>query len=419
MLGYPNLPGIFHSNLRAYVNESVMILPPNIPTFAEVFQQDTNQQYRTLFLGKWHNGNNPDFQAITRGFDEKLAVNIISSYLPIGHPDSVDCALNDMLDRYLRANIRYQVEKDYGPFFEPEGYLTDYLGDQAVRAIEANKENPFLMFLSFTAPHTPLQALQSDYDSLEQFTDLSHCEKVYGSMLISLDRAIGNVLNALERLQLSNNTLVIFSSDNGSPSYINLRDTNKPYRGWKASHFEGGIKVPLMMKWPNNIPAGTVIEDMVSHVDIFPTMLAAASLPSLRQNQVDGVNLLDLIHKRNHSPDQPTPPEVIDNSQAHEYLFWRSGHVTTLRTAAWKIQVAARPNKIWLFHLKDDPTEKVNLANHPDYRSDLNRMLEKLHLVNSSHLPPRWPALSESPVLIDKIFRDPYVEGDEYVYWPN
>jgi arylsulfatase A-like enzyme len=472
LLGYPHLPGIFHSHLTSLVNQSVMILPPHIPTFGEIFQQDPQEQdpYHTLFLGKWHNGHTPSFHALTRGFDEKLAVNIISSYLPTGHSDSVDCLLDDPLDRFLRANIRYQIEKDGSPYFEPNGYLTDYLSEEAVKAIEANQNQPFLMYLAFTAPHTPLQALQADYDSLADLTDLDHCSRVYASMLLALDRAVGRVLDSLETMGLSDNTLVIFSSDNGSPSYINLRDTNSPYRGWKASHFEGGIKVPLLMKWPKMIPSGMVVEDLVSHVDIFPTIVSAAGLDHLIKGNdkgageinIDGINLLPLVNRREepsafsdsqqlqctereegegdghhqelhaeerkreklctvveHNELSVHNSTAVSGSGHHEYLFWRSGHVTTLRTSEWKLQLSARPNKIWLFNLQEDPTERVNLATVSEHQSDLTRMLEMIHLINSSQCLPLWPALSESPVLIDKIATDAYEEGDEYVYWPN
>jgi arylsulfatase A-like enzyme len=437
LLGDPKLPGIFHSSRRKDVNETIMILPSEFPTFAEIFQNDPHHIYRTLFLGKWHNGNDRNFKAITRGFDEKLAINIISSYLPTSHPENVDCILDDTLDRFLRANIRYQIEKNNGPYFEPKGYVTDYLGDEAVRAIEANKEDPFLMYLSFTAPHTPLQALRSDYESLEKFADLDHCSKVYGSMLLSLDRAVGKVLNALETLGLSENTLVIFSSDNGSPSYINLPTTNQPYRGWKASHFEGGIKVPLLMKWPKRIPPGIVLKEVVSHIDIFPTIANAAGIAHDGE-AIDGKDLLPIIE--HHQDLYSHLSQDINKSQAtcetdgfcegdderslsptlgHEFLFWRSGHVTTLRTKEWKIQVAGRPNKVWLFYLLNDPTERNNLANHPKFQADLDRMIAKLHFVNSTQSPPLWPALSETPVLIDKIGSQTYEVGDEFVYWPN
>lgn len=430
LLGDPQLPGIFHYDRRSEVNETVMVLPSEFPTFAEIFQNDPRHLYRTLFLGKWHNGNDRNFKAITRGFDDKLAINIISSYLPRGHPESVDCILNDTLDRFLRANIRYQIEKNNGPYFEPKGYITDYLGDEAVRAIEANKEDPFLMYLSFTAPHTPLQALRSDYESLDQYTDLDHCSKVYGSMLLSLDRAVGKVLRALETHGLSENTLVIFSSDNGSPSYINLPTTNQPYRGWKASHFEGGIKVPLLMKWPKRIRPGVIVKDIVSHIDIFPTIAHAAEV-ACDDLTIDGKDLFPIIEHHQEfdsglSVDTNSSPTCDvdgfcgeDSPQGHEFLFWRSGHVTTLRTREWKIQVAGRPSKVWLYNLVKDPIEKTNLANQPQFRGDLDRMMTKLQFVNSTQSPPLWPALSETPVLIDKIGSEAYEVGDEFVYWPN
>jgi hypothetical protein len=112
-------------------------------------------------------------------------------------------------------------------------------------------------------------------------------------------------------------------------------------------------------------------------------------------------------------------PTLQLTSPGHEFLFWRSGHVTTLRTKEWKIQVAGRPKKTWLYHLLNDPTERNNLANHPKFQADLDRMMAKLHFVNSTQSPPLWPALSETPVLIDKIGSETYEMGDEFVSWPN
>ena len=169
--------------------------------------------------------------------------------LPISRQDF------DPIDRFLWANLPFAVSHDGGRRFEPSSYMTDYLGDEAARAIAANRNRPFFLYLAFNAPHTPLQALRSDYDALPGIAD--HRLRVYGAMVRSLDRAVGHVLAALRENGLENDTLVFFTSDNGGAHYVGLPDLNRPYRGWKATFFEGGIHVPFFARWPAAIPRGT------------------------------------------------------------------------------------------------------------------------------------------------------------------
>jgi len=145
---------------------------------------------------------------------------------------------------------------------------------EAVKAIRANRNRPFFMYLAFNAPHTPLQAAKADYDALPQIKD--HRLRVYGAMVRSLDRNIGRVLDELKAQGLDENTLVIFTSDNGGANYIGLPEINKPYRGFKATFFEGGVHVPFFVRWPKALPAGTRTDVRAMHIDIFPTVADAA-----------------------------------------------------------------------------------------------------------------------------------------------
>ncbi len=120
--------------------------------------------------------------------------------------------------------------------------MTDYLTNEAVEAIQANRNRPFFMYLSYNAVHTPLQALKSDYDALSHIED--HTLRTYAAMIVALDRGVGKVLDELKAQGLDENTIVIFTSDNGGANYVGLPDINEPYRGWKATFFEGGIHAP-------------------------------------------------------------------------------------------------------------------------------------------------------------------------------
>ena len=280
--------------------------------------------------------------------------------------------------------------------------MTDYLGDEAVRAINANRNRPFFMYLAFNAPHVPLQALKSDYDALPQIND--HRLRVYGAMVRALDRNVGHVMSALEENGLDKNTLVIFTSDNGGANYIGLPNINRPYRGWKATFFEGGIHVPFFMRWPAKIAAGSKYNLPIAHTDIFATVAAAAGAPLPTDRVMDGVNVIPFV-------------TGASTGSPHSTLFWRSGSYKTLLDGEWKLQVSARPQKMWLFDLKTDPTEHANLAS--SQTAKLKEMVEVLDGIDSQQAKPLWPSLLEGPIDIDHPLSFPQHPNDEYIYWSN
>ena len=406
-----------------------------------------------ISVGKWHLGLTPDSKPIQRGFDETLGFDIISRYLPYGYP-SAACTFPDFFDRYLWANIRYEVSKDNGPFFAPEGYLTDYLANEAAKAIHINKDHPFFMYVAFTSMHTPLEALPSDYKAVEALETIhgyakdeprmSHCQKVYGAMILALDRAVGTILKAIDAAGVAEDTIVIFTNDNGAP--LIFPNLNTPYRGGKANLFDGGVRVPLLVRWPamgkggagermeessseaglhalledQQRDVGIEVESMVSHLDLFPSIMEAAGAVSPGEKPLDGSSLLPLMRAcADAAHTVGTGHGKCTVGGGHNELFWRSGHYMALRKGKWKLQVSGRPQKMWLYDMEVDPGEKNNLAGESEYQEKLHEMIMLLHAENSTHSEPLWPALSETPLLIDKLFHDHYVPGDEYIYWPN
>jgi arylsulfatase A-like enzyme len=280
--------------------------------------------------------------------------------------------------------------------------LTDYLSAEAAKAIAANRNRPFFLYLAYTAPHTPLQASKSDYDALAHIE--SHAERVYAAMIRSLDRGVGEVLDALRANNLEENTLVIFSSDNGAAGYIGVPDLNKPYRGWKMTFFEGGLHSPFFLKWPARIPKGTRSDEPVSHIDLFATAASAAGAPLPSDRSIDGVDLLPYATGDGAGP-------------AHEALFWRSGGLQVVMAKGWKLQVDERQKKRWLFHLDTDPTEETNLiARHPGMAADL---AARLAGYNAEVGPRKIPVAFENVTFIDRTLADPRVAGEEFSYWPN
>lgn len=168
--------------------------------------------------------------------------------------------------------------------------------------------------------------------------------------------------------------------------------------------FEGGTHVPFFMKWPKQIPPGSSYAKPISHMDIYATAagIAGAALPSDRV--FDGVNL------------EPYISGKIQGAP-HEKLFWRQGHYQAVLADGWKLQVAKRPEKVWLFNLGEDPTEQANLADErPDKVAALKALLTA-H--NAEQAEPLWPPNFEGPIVIDKTLDQPEYPDDEYVYWPN
>ena len=376
-----------------------MGVPPGEITLAETMK---SAGYRTLHIGKWHLGEAEGMRPENQGFDDTLGFYAgAAMFMPKNDPNVVNSVQDfDAIDQFLWANLPYSVRFNGGKPFHPQGYLTDYFGDLAVKAIQVNKDRPFFMYLAFNAPHTPLQALKSDYDALSSIQD--HRLRVYAAMIRALDRNVGKVLAELKAQGLEGDTIVIFTSDNGGANYIGLPDINKPYRGFKATFFEGGVRVPLFVRWPGQIQPGATTPARAMHFDIFATAAAAAHAPAAKPGVLDGVDLLTLA--RGGAPERP--------------LFFRSGHYRVVINGDWKLQLSERPKKAWLFNLKSDPTEQTNVAPaNPAVVAQLTAMLDAQ---DRRAARPIWPALIEGPIWIDKpADGTPMPKDAEYVMWAN
>jgi arylsulfatase A-like enzyme len=374
-------------------------MPPSEQTLAELLK---TRGYHNMHIGKWHLGSTPEMRPNNQGFDESLFMES-GLYLPEKDARVVNAKQDfDPIDKFLWPNMRFGVSYNGGKWFEPAKYLTDYFTDEAVTAIKRNKNQPFFLYLAHWGVHTPLQASKADYDALPNIPD--HRRRVYAAMVKSIDRSVGRVLQTLREEGLDDNTIVIFTSDNGAPGYIGLPEVNQPYRGWKLTHFEGGVRVPYVAKWPAHIQAGTQYKQPMSHIDILPTVVAAAGGSMPADRVIDGVNLLPFLGRS--AVQQPQRP-----------LFWRDGPSRMVLDGGWKLIVSERPEKDWLFNLRDDPTEKRNLAaTQPQKLAQLKAVLQAHH---ASMPPPLWPSLIALPVAIDKTLDQKQTPKDEYTYWYN
>lgn len=377
-------------------------MPASELTIAELLKA---RGYHNIHIGKWHLGSTSEMRPNNQGFDESLFMES-GLYLPEKDIRVVNAKQDfDPIDKFLWPNMRFGVSYNGGKWFEPAKYLTDYFTDEAVTAIKRNKNQPFFLYLAHWGVHTPLQASKADYDALPNIAD--HRRRVYAAMVKSVDRSVGRVLQTLREEGLDNNTIVIFTSDNGAPGYVGIPEVNKPYRGWKLTQFEGGIRVPYVAKWPAHIPPGTQYKPAISNIDILPTVVAAAGASLPADRVMDGVNLLPFLGK-NAAQQAPQPPRA---------LFWRAGPYRTVQDGGWKLIVSEKPKKEWLFNLNLDPTEKVNLAaRQPEKMAQLKALQEAHH---AKMPPPLWPSFIQLPVAIDKTLDQKQTPADEYTYWYN
>jgi arylsulfatase A-like enzyme len=228
-------------------------------------------------------------------------------------------------------------------------YLTEYLGERAVEFIARNapSDKPYFLYAAFTAPHDPLQTTKKYWDRFPAIEDPAM--RVYASMISALDDQVGAILDAVEASGENGNTIVYFMSDNGCAAYINGICACEPLRGGKLSHYEGGTRVPFMMRWPDKVEAGQVYRNVVSTMDVFTTSLVAGGGKLPEDRVFDGVDLMPFV--TGASPGQP-----------HDQLAWRRTPHASIRKGDWKLWKSLNGDFTLLFNLKDDPNETVNLA---------------------------------------------------------
>ena len=382
-------------NLPAFMQQG---MPSEQLTIAEILKAEG---YYTAHIGKWHLGHADGMNPQSQGFKDSLNLHG-AYYLPEDHPDVVNAKFDTAIDKMIWSSGQYSATFNGGDPFAPDKYVTDYYTDEALKVIDKNKNRPFFLYLSHWAIHNPLQALRSDVEQMSHMH--GHNLQVYAGMIAALDRSVGKIVQKLKDLDIYGKTMIIFTSDNGGANYIELEDINKPFRGWKISFFEGGIRVPFIISWPDEIYPESIFDSAVHHFDIFPTIASAVKATSFSEKDLDGVNLLPYIKSEN--PDEP-----------HETLFWRSGNHQSVLHKKWKYIISKKENKRWLFDTSIDPLEKNNLLeSFPKEVKKIENLLEKF---NSGQKEPLFSSSYDAPIMIDKYDGQTYEEEDEYIYWSN
>ena len=327
----------YSRNILLAPNDSLMGLPLSEQTLPDVLN---NVDYKTKAIGKWHLGAHKSLVPEKRGFDEFFG------FLIGGHryfPE--DLTLNDLTKARRQMDGYITKIYDNGKRINTKKYLTEELSDNAVKFIEDNSDNPFFLYLSYNAPHTPLQATTKDLER-NKHIDIEK-RQTYAAMVSSMDDGIGLILDKLEQKNIFENTIVFFFSDNGGVEWYNFSD-NGPLRGIKGDFFEGGIRVPFTMQWPNKIKPGTIYNNPIIALDIFATVASAAKAEKYIKNEIDGVNLMPYLSgNKSGSP--------------HEYLYWKNPDkdIDVIRDDRYKY--LRIKNDEYIFDLKNDISEESNI----------------------------------------------------------
>ncbi|WP_215225905.1 sulfatase [Echinicola shivajiensis] len=286
--------------------------------------------YTTGIVGKWHLGYEDQFYPLNRGFDE------FWGYRGGGHDYFTSAPNGKGYKSPIECNYKTPQEITY---------ITDDKGDECVGFIERHKDEPFFLYASFNAPHTPMQATEADLELYKDIKDEKR--RTYAAMVHRLDINVGRIVEALEDAGLRENTMIVFISDNGGPAETNA-SVNAPYNGKKGMLMEGGIRVPFIINWPGQLPAGEVFEEQVSSLDLTPTFVALAGGELKDEDKFDGVNLM---------------PYLKGDKQGvvHEEIKWRFTISAAIREGKWKL--IRVPDRLpMLYDLEKDISEQNDVA---------------------------------------------------------
>ncbi len=339
------------------------ILDTSLITIAEVL---TSAGYNSISIGKWHLGNDSIGMPESQGFSENIGGN------QIGHPKSY-------FSPYKNPNLSDG----------PEGeYLTDRLTKEALNFIEKNKDHPFFLYLPHFAVHTPIQAK----DSLTQIfknkeAEGKHNNPSYAAMVKSLDESIGSVVNRIEELGLSKNTIIIFMSDNGG---LGVVTDMEPLRGSKGMLYEGGIRVPFVISWPGKVKASTICNIPVAGTDLFPTIIKLARIKPPKNLTFDGVSLKPILLKGKNIQERPIFwhfPAYLERNKGMNTI-WRTTPASAIRLGDWKLLEFYEDSKIELYNLKDDPGETKDLSEiNPEKKEELYILLDNWRKAVNAPIP--------------------------------
>ncbi len=367
--------------------------------------------YRTGMVGKWHLGFKDEHYPTNRGFDEFYGhLTGATAFINVNSRGAISLPRNASLrerspgdtrsDLIVRGNekpvppnrrrgtrIGTGADKTIVPVTD---YITDVFADRAVSFINSHQDEPFLLYAAFNAPHSPFQVTEKYYD---RFPDVENeLQRIYFGMIAALDDGVGRILEALETHGIDDNTVVVFLSDNGCAGYFQGLCSCEPLSGGKLTYYEGGVRVPYMVRWPAQIKPGRTVHEPVSTLDILPTVLAAADLRRPEGLALDGHSLLPLLGD-------------AANSRHHDRLIWRNYPTVAARKGDMKL-IKPHQDKPggFLYNLEADPREQNNLADrYPEKVAELEQEIEDWRSITVIPAWTRRPPVTYSICNIEPI----------------
>ncbi len=372
------IAGSERPNAKLKIPDWRQFLPHEETTIAEVFKANG---YATCHIGKWHLGGE-QYAPTTQGFD----INIAGTH--VGSPPTY-------FFPYKNANSSLPgLEQG-----QPGEYLTDRLTDEAMAFVSASKDKPFFLYLPFYAVHTPLMAKPEKiekYKAKAEATSPQH-HATYAAMVESLDEGIGRLVAHLDNLKLRDDTILMFTSDNGGLK-LNQVTSNDPARAGKGSVYEGGVRVPFIVSYPPKIRAGSTSDAAAMSIDLFPTLAELSGLaPKSEKPAWDGISIAPVLLEQG--------PLQRDTLYWH-YPHYHPGGATpygAVRHGDWRLVEFYEDGKVELYNLKDDVGESNDLASsQPGKRDELLGMLRKWRSDVGAQMPtpnPNYDAVKDAEQL--------------------
>jgi arylsulfatase A-like enzyme len=374
--------------------DNVQQLPLEKVTIAQALKQ---AGYATAMFGKWHLGNKAEYHPSKRGFDEAI-----------------------------ESSGRHFDFKTDPPVEYPKGtYLADFLTDKSVDFIKRNKDKPFFLYLPHFGVHAPHEAKP---ELIAKFKAKQGTEwqknPAYAAMIYSVDESVGRIMATLDELKIADNTLVIFTSDNGGvggykragiPVNNNGVTDNAPLRGGKGMLYEGGVREPFIFRFPGKIPAGTTCDEPIINIDMFPTFLAMAGATAPEKQPPDGLNLWPLLTSggSTHLSREAIYwhfPGYLGLGQGQ----WRTTPVGAIRMGDWKLLEFFEDNHVELYNLKDDIGQKHDLAkSDPERAKAMQAKLAGWRMETGAKMPTPNTEKNVDPAAKKKRKKAAKAEGDE------
>ncbi len=326
-----------------YAGRSMMA--PEEQTLAELLRRNG---YKTGIFGKWHLGDTWPLRPMDRGFDESLV------HRGGGIAQPSDPEFYERRDTYFNPILQHNGHQE-----RRAGYCAEIFANAAMAFMEAHREEPFFTYLAFNTPHTPLQVPEADAEPYKTLGLEEETARVYG-MITNTDRHIGRVLKCLSDIGLDRDSIVLFMTDNGAQQLAGTDRYTAGLRGWKGSVYEGGIRVPCFIRWPNGFTGGRDLDRIAAHIDIVPTLLNLCNIALPNAPAFDGVSLAPLLNEKQS-----------DTRWADRNLFfqWHRGDAPqafkncAVRNQRWKLV-----NGIELYDMNEDPAEEKDVASTQDDR---------------------------------------------------